>query len=198
MALSRRLRYEILRRDNHACRYCGASAPDAALTIDHVVPVALGGRDEPSNLVTACKDCNAGKSASNPDDPLVADVRRDAERWAFAMKHVVEAHAATLDRLNAYLDDVDTVWCAWEVNATKKPLPRPLAWRGSAETFMRNHVSIDEWEYAVRRAMEHRNLSQDAVWTYTCGVLWRRIRERTEAATYVASHLEADEHEMDD
>ena len=29
MAVSKRLRYEILRRDNHTCRYCGASAPDA-------------------------------------------------------------------------------------------------------------------------------------------------------------------------
>lgn len=198
MAISRRLRYEVLRRDNHACRYWGACAPDAALTVDHVVPVALGGGDEPSNLVAACKDCNAGKSASNPDGPLVADVRRDAERWAFAMKHVVQTHAETLGRLNAYLDDVDTVWCEWKVTATQKELPRPADWRGSAETFMRNHVSIEEWEYAVRRAMEHRKLSPDAIWTYTCGVLWRRIRERTEAAAYVASQLEADEQEMDD
>ena len=40
MPISKRLRYEILHRDNHACRYCGASAPDAVITIDHVVPVA--------------------------------------------------------------------------------------------------------------------------------------------------------------
>ena len=41
MALSKRLRYEILRRDNHTCRYCGASAPDVTLTVDHVVPCLL-------------------------------------------------------------------------------------------------------------------------------------------------------------
>ena len=41
MAVSKRLRYEILRRDNHTCRYCGESAPDVKLTIDHVVPVSL-------------------------------------------------------------------------------------------------------------------------------------------------------------
>ena len=39
MAVSKRTRYEVLRRDNHACRYCGASAPDAKLTVDHVLPV---------------------------------------------------------------------------------------------------------------------------------------------------------------
>ncbi|AWN05089.1 HNH endonuclease [Gordonia phage Easley] len=40
MAVSKRLRYEILRRDNHTCRYCGATAPDVPLTVDHVVPVS--------------------------------------------------------------------------------------------------------------------------------------------------------------
>lgn len=63
MTVSKRLRFEILRRDNHACRYCGGVAPDATITVDHVVPVALGGSDDPSNLVAACKDCNAGKSS---------------------------------------------------------------------------------------------------------------------------------------
>ena len=32
MAVSKRLRFEILRRDNHACRYCGQMAPDVKLT----------------------------------------------------------------------------------------------------------------------------------------------------------------------
>jgi len=31
MAVSKRLRFEILRRDDHACRYCGATAPEAKL-----------------------------------------------------------------------------------------------------------------------------------------------------------------------
>src|SRR5690242_2374425 len=90
MAIPKRLRYEILRRDNHACRYCGAAAPDVKLTVDHVVPVALGGTDEPSNLVTACEPCNTGKSASTPDAPVVDDVAADALRWSRAMAQATE------------------------------------------------------------------------------------------------------------
>lgn len=56
------VRFGILERDGFACRYCGARAPDAELVVDHVVPVAAGGTDDPTNLVTACQDCNAGKS----------------------------------------------------------------------------------------------------------------------------------------
>ena len=50
-------RHQLLRRDNHACRYCGRSAPEVPLTVDAVVPEALGGsHKDPANLVAACAD----------------------------------------------------------------------------------------------------------------------------------------------
>lgn len=60
--LSRSLRFEILTRDGYRCRYCGATAQTTELHIDHVLPRSAGGRDDASNLVTACIDCNFGKS----------------------------------------------------------------------------------------------------------------------------------------
>lgn len=105
MAISKRLRFEILKRDGNACRYCGAMAPEVKLTIDHVVPVALGGTDEPTNLVAACKDCNAGKSSSSADDQLVADIEADALRWANAMK---EAAAKLAEERIEIQREVDT------------------------------------------------------------------------------------------
>ncbi|MFB7707963.1 HNH endonuclease [Streptomyces sp. NPDC056105] len=86
MAVSKRLRYEILRRDNHACRYCGATAPDVKLNVDHVIPQALGGTDKPDNLVTSCADCNAGKTSSMPNAMPVADVDQDDFRRAKELK----------------------------------------------------------------------------------------------------------------
>src|ERR1039457_6499184 len=101
VAVSKRLRYEVFRRDNHACRYCGATAPDVKLTIDHVVPKALGGSDtDPANLVTACEPCNAGKTSTNPDAPLVADVAQDALRWAKALTQSAEVMLAEQDRFS--------------------------------------------------------------------------------------------------
>jgi hypothetical protein len=80
MAVSKRLRYEILRRDNHACRYCGATAPGVKLNVDHVIPTSLGGSDKPDNLVTACADCNSGKTSSMPNAEPVTDVDQDTFR----------------------------------------------------------------------------------------------------------------------
>ena len=67
-SLSLRTRFEILKRDNSTCRYCGAKAPDVVLHVDHVHPVALGGKNELENLVTSCRDCNAGKGACLIED----------------------------------------------------------------------------------------------------------------------------------
>ena len=67
-SLSLRTRFEILKRDNSTCRYCGARAPGVVLHVDHVHPVARGGKNELENLVTSCRDCNAGKGARLLED----------------------------------------------------------------------------------------------------------------------------------
>lgn len=62
-AIPVRLRFDTLAKCGFRCHYCGASADEEALVVDHVVPVAAGGQTEPSNLVAACKPCNDGKSS---------------------------------------------------------------------------------------------------------------------------------------
>jgi hypothetical protein len=55
------LRFQVLLRDDYTCGYCGRSAPDVVLQVDHRTPVSLGGSDDIENLVTACVECNQGK-----------------------------------------------------------------------------------------------------------------------------------------
>ncbi|MEL0080430.1 MAG: HNH endonuclease [bacterium] len=54
-------RYNIFKRDKSQCQYCGQSLPKSELTIDHVVPRALGGKTEWENVVCACSKCNRKK-----------------------------------------------------------------------------------------------------------------------------------------
>lgn len=61
MTISKGKRFRIFERDNFACKYCGAKAPDVTLEVDHVHPRAAGGTDHEDNLVTACWACNRGK-----------------------------------------------------------------------------------------------------------------------------------------
>jgi len=61
--ISTTLRFEIFTRDNHKCQYCGRTISDGIkLEIDHKIPSAEGGTDNYDNLITACNECNNGKS----------------------------------------------------------------------------------------------------------------------------------------
>lgn len=58
------LRAAIFLRDGFACVYCGQGPKRGhqGLVLDHVKPVSAGGENAPSNLVTACRECNALKA----------------------------------------------------------------------------------------------------------------------------------------
>lgn len=57
------LRYDIMNRDGFKCVICGASAAQGAhLHVDHIVPIAKGGKTSRDNLRTLCERCNIGKS----------------------------------------------------------------------------------------------------------------------------------------
>ncbi len=62
-AISKKLRFEVFKRDNFTCQYCGRMAPDVILEVDHINPVKNKGTNDILNLVTSCKDCNRGKGA---------------------------------------------------------------------------------------------------------------------------------------
>ena len=56
------LRYDVMMRDGFRCVLCGATQADGVkLHVDHIVPLAKGGKTEMSNLRTLCERCNMGK-----------------------------------------------------------------------------------------------------------------------------------------
>lgn len=48
------------------CHYCRCPTPADQLTMDHIVPIARGGRSTKGNVVTACKSCNNAKKQLLP------------------------------------------------------------------------------------------------------------------------------------
>jgi 5-methylcytosine-specific restriction endonuclease McrA len=67
----RRLRAVILKRDEGLCQAClRAGRTTVATQVDHVIPKAAGGTDDPSNLRALCRPCHEEKSRREMRDPL--------------------------------------------------------------------------------------------------------------------------------
>lgn len=73
-AFHRKARYEISGAvqqkiwvaDGLICQYCGKKMGDVQLTIDHFIPLELGGVNNQSNYLSACRRCNKNKGSIDP------------------------------------------------------------------------------------------------------------------------------------
>lgn len=78
----RKVRYEISgtvqqkvwAADGFKCQYCGIEMGKRLMTIDHFIPLEMGGPNDTGNYVTACKSCNKDKGSQDPKDFLRPDV----------------------------------------------------------------------------------------------------------------------------
>lgn len=63
VAISKRLRAEVLKRDKKTCQDCGKTVADKVkLEVHHIIPVSQNGPTTIENLITNCESCNKGKS----------------------------------------------------------------------------------------------------------------------------------------
>jgi hypothetical protein len=66
-----KIRFEVFKRDSFTCQYCGRTAPQVVLNVDHIKPVSKGGSNSILNLITSCFDCNSGKSNRELSDDAI-------------------------------------------------------------------------------------------------------------------------------
>lgn len=92
------VRFKTFTRDNFTCQYCGRSAPEVVLEIDHKLPLSKGGKHNLENLVTACRECNRGK----------ADIKitPNTEDFFEQLKQYDKEFNEVLERINRY----KTLW----------------------------------------------------------------------------------------
>lgn len=75
-SLTKKIRFEVFKRDSFTCQYCGRSAPDVVLQVDHIQPVVEGGDNDLTNLITSCVDCNQGKGKRKLSDQSVLEKQK--------------------------------------------------------------------------------------------------------------------------
>lgn len=60
--VTNKMRFAVYKRDGYRCRYCHRSQNVAVLEVDHIIPIAKGGKSTFDNLQTLCRTCNSIKS----------------------------------------------------------------------------------------------------------------------------------------
>lgn len=69
-------RRNLFARDEHVCQYCGRRFPTSELSLDHIVPLSLGGKSTWVNLVCACTNCNKVKGGRTPRQASMKLIRQ--------------------------------------------------------------------------------------------------------------------------
>ena len=120
--LSKKTRFEVFKRDKFTCQYCGRMAPDVILEVDHIKPVAEGGKNEILNLITSCRDCNRGKGKRKLNTSTEIKVQQDRLKELAERKEQIELLAewkcelsemanTQVDLLNEYIVCISNLAC---------------------------------------------------------------------------------------
>lgn len=170
---SKKLRFDVFKRDAFACQYCGKHPPDVILEADHITPIAHGGKTEMDNLVAACFDCNRGKGKT-PLDVIPQSLQSKAEETQER-----EAQLAGYRKIIERKSKREEKDC-WRV--AEALIPGAEAginryWLRGIKIFVRNldlHVVLDAAEMSRGRIP----FSKSKRFHYFCGVCWNKIRAK--------------------
>lgn len=182
MSVSKRLRFEVFKRDRFTCQYCGKRPPEVMLEADHIHPRCEGGTDDLENLTTACVPCNRGKAGVPLGDvrpavdelELLSGIQEMLER-ATSLRHAVAV--ASVQR-KAEDDAVATVQQWWvDAFGEAKYVEDNAA---SVRKFLRS-LTLDDIAAAIdatvaKDGRTYSGFTRNDRWRYFCGTCWRMIK----------------------
>jgi len=172
-AISKKIRFEVFKRDAFTCQYCGAHPPSVILHVDHIHPVAAGGKNAMDNLITACEPCNLGKSAR-----LLADIPQSLKDKAAEVKEreaQIKGYQAVMDRQRLRIEDDAEV-----VREVYERFVEGMTLSDSAMISVRNFIEAlgrHDVVKAMEKAYSRPSRGPGSQFKYFCGICWTKIRE---------------------
>jgi DNA replication protein DnaD len=153
-----RLRFEVFKRDNFTCQYCGRKTPQVVLELDHIHPVSAGGTNDIDNLTTSCWECNRGKADgllgdrapfTSTHENTVTMLEREMQ-----IKEYNEVKRQQREREDADIDDLCAYWCDL-AGGQARQYPQPSILRHWLRTFAAEDIK-DAMEIAMQKAGDWR------------------------------------------
>lgn len=170
--LSKRTRFEIFKRDGFECQYCGAHPPQVILHVDHIVAVANGGDNDYDNLLTACQDCNLGKSSKELTDAPISLLERAAEIQE-RERQIVGYQQVLASRRQRIREEVQHVVELYETFHEGYTLTDRA--KLSVQHFV-ERLGFDDVYQSMEAAHRKPQVSDEEKFRYFCGTCWAKIR----------------------
>lgn len=170
--LSKKSRFEVFKRDEFTCQYCGAKPPEVILHVDHIVPVVEGGGNEAHNLITSCQSCNLGKGATSLSSVPKALKVRAAE---IEEQELQIAEYGKLMKKKKQRIEKD----AWRIVSILEGIKNPTSYGREDFRSIKNFLErlpFADVEEAVNMTFD-RGFSGNRGFKYFCGICWSVIRE---------------------
>jgi len=177
MAISKKTRFEVFKRDGFTCQYCGRKPPEVILEIDHILPKKRKGKDNIENLITACFDCNRGKGARELTSIPSSVIKRTEilKEKELQLKEFYKFQEKINKRIESDIDYLDEKWHA--LSGEEEEYCFTDRARVQIKTLLKTFDRY-EIEYAMEIAWAKQYLKDR--FAYMCGVLWTRKRQREE------------------
>jgi len=172
MPISKKLRFEVFKRDGFACQYCGKAPPEVTLEIDHINPKSKKGTDDINNLLTACFNCNRGKS-NIPLDKAPGILRENLEilkEKELQLNEYNKFIAKIERRIRKDMNEIDEIYNShfedWRLSERFKGI--------SLKRFLK-HLPKSTIKDAMNLACTNIENKDEAI-RYFCGICWNKIR----------------------
>jgi hypothetical protein len=169
--ISKKIRFDVFKRDSFQCQYCGQFPPKVILEIDHVHPVSKGGSNDIDNLLTACFDCNRGKS-----NGLITSIPLSVTEKTEALlekQEQVKAYEKLIKSIKRKTQkNIDLVEMAFQEVYENSSFTNTF--RTSVERFLKSLTTPDVVE-SMEIAVSKCNNADQAI-KYFCGICWNKIK----------------------
>jgi hypothetical protein len=170
--ISTRQRFEIFKRDDFTCQYCGAHPPIVILHVDHIIPVSKNGGNEKENLITSCSKCNLGKS-NIPLTKITASINLNQEDLKEKEKQLKEYYKLIEQkrlRIDKEVFEVASILNSCYSESLKRDYYLTI------KTFIEK-IGFYEALDAMEKAVVKCNVEKYA-FKYFCGICWNIIKNR--------------------
>ena len=170
--LSKKLRFEIFKRDSFICQYCGNHPPSVILEVDHIVPVVDGGDNSQDNLITSCFDCNRGKGKNSLDSTPKPLKERQAELEE--QEDQIQGYADVMLARRQRIED--HAWLVADIFVEHFSTDKIRKDYLKSIKIFNDRLGVAEVMNCMEVAVCSVARSQNQVFKYFCGVCWNVIR----------------------